>query len=266
MGWRPRNEWTGPDYRWVDAEKFVERGERVIPIQRERNAQLEKRLNEQNTQIAEMREIMAQQLERTRRAEQIGYKRAMRELEAKKADAVRNADPVEVAKIDAEIRDMGPDPVFEQQQQRTQQQPPPRQQQQNQPDPAVVDWVDDNPWVTQNPAAWDMAVVTLNRVQAERPRASLEEQLQEVKRRVMPLFVTDAAPRDDRRNNPPAVSRSQQGPTNNRVRPRSFEAMPIEVQRQYDKEKRALAGKGKELTKAEFSEYYWEQFAEDGTV
>jgi len=264
MGWRPRNEWTGPDYRWVDAKTFVERGERIIPVQRERNAALEKRIQEQQGQISEMRDMMAQQIERTRRAEQIGYKRAMRELEAQKAEAVRNADPVAVARVDEQIRDMGPDPLLEQ---RVQQPAPQPQQQQNTPDPIVVDWVDDNPWVTQNPAAWDMAVVTLNRVRAERPRTSLEEQLAEVKKRVMPLFVQDAgSSAPSRRDAPAAVARSQSAGVSTRVQPRTFAAMPLEVQKQYEKEKRVLHGKGKELTREEFAEYYWDQFPVDDGV
>ena len=77
----------------------------------------------------------------------------------------------------------------------------------------------------------------------------------------MPLFNNGGAP--SRRDAPPTVSRSGSAPPS-RVQPRTFDAMPDDVKRQFEKEKRMLQGKGDALSKEEFATYYWEQFPEDG--
>jgi hypothetical protein len=262
LGWRPKEQWRGDEKRWVDAETFVQRSQGWLPMVQQRNQEMSRDLAAAKSEITELRDIMAQQLDRQRRAEQIGYKRAMRELEQRKAEAISNADAAEVARVDQEIRDMGPEPAKEPS-------PPVRQAtaqpQGQQADPVVVEWVQRNPWVTADPTAWDMAVSTLNRVQAAAPGAALNDHLSEVERRIKKLFVQEEPVQQtrERRADPPAVARSGNSGTRTSVQPRSFDAMPANVRAQYAKEVRALDGKGKPLTKEEFAEYYFEQFPEE---
>lgn len=264
MGWRPREEFRGPDHKWVDAETFVERGESWVPYLKERNGYFERTVQSQQKEIDELKGMIAEGNERLRRSEQIGYKRAMRELEARKAEAISNADQQEVRRVEAEIQELGPEPKP------TEQTPAaPRVA------PEVTEWVENNPWVRESRRSWQMAVDELTEVQKERPFLPLSDALAEVKRRVMPLFVRDAAPRQDhdngaaeepvRRNNPSPVTRSGSVNGRSRVAPRSFEAMPENVKAQYEKERRVLEGKGQPLSKEEYASYYWEQFPEDGT-
>lgn len=265
-GWRPKEQWKGDPNRWVDAETFMRYSDGNYGVLMERNRRMESRITEQSQQLTEMRDMMAQQVDRMRRAETVGYNKAKRELEAQRQEAIRNADVPAVQRIDEEIQELGPDPkVVAAEEARRQQ-----NQQASQPDPVVVDWVEANPWVTANASAWDMAVVTLNRVRAEIPNAPLATQLAEVKRRVMPIFNREATRQADagdaggapsRRDAPPTVSRSGSAPAP-RVQPRTFDAMPDDVKKQYEKEKRVLQGKGEPLTKEEFATYYWEQYEE----
>jgi len=264
-GWRPLEQWKGDPNRWVDAETFMRYSDGNYGVLMERNRRMESRITEQSQQISEMRDIMVQQNERMRRAETVGYNKAKRELETQKQEAIRNADAIEVQRIDQEIEQLGPDPKVQAEVERRNEAARAQQ-----PDPVVTDWVQENPWVTANAAAWDMAVVTLNRVRAEQPRSDLATQLAEVRRRVMPLFHREAPRQADdgngsgapsRRDAPPTVSRSGAAPVT-RVQPRTWDAMPDDVKRQYEKEKRALQGKGEPLSKEEFATYYWEQFEE----
>lgn len=262
MGWRPREEFRGPDHKWVDAEEFVERGESWVPYLKERNSYFERTVQTQQKEIDELKGMIAEGNDRLRRSEQIGYKRAMRELEQRKSEAIANADPVEVRRVEAEIQELGPEPKPAQQAAQANQRPAPE----------VTEWVENNPWVRQTGRAWRMAVEELNEVQRDAPMMPLADQLAEVKKRIMPLFVRDAARAENgadepgaRRNNPPPVNRSGSvGGRSSRVAPRSFEAMPDNVRAQYEKEKRVLDGKGQPLTKEEYASYYWEQFPEDG--
>lgn len=262
MGWRPREEFRGPDSKWVDAETFVERGESWVPYLKERNGYFERTVQSQQKEIDDLKGMIAEGNERLRRSEQIGYKRAMRELEARKAEAISNADQQEVRRVEAEIQELGPEPK------------PPETPAQPRVAPEVSEWVENNAWVRESRRSWQMAVDELTEVQKERPFLPLSDALAEVKRRIMPLFVRDTGRREDsdgaddppaRRNNPPPVNRSGSVSGRSRAAPRSFEAMPDNVKAQYDKERRVLDGKGQPLSKEEYASYYWEQFPEDGT-
>jgi hypothetical protein len=177
MGWRPREEFRGPDARWVDAATFVERGDSWVPFLQERNKFFERTVETQQREIDDLKGMIAEGNDRLRRSEQIGYKRAMRELEARKAEAISNADPQEVRRVEQEIQELGPEPKASQQ----------PAQQKPKIDPIAAEWVANNPWVREDSLAWETAEKMLNRVQAAMPGISLEEQLAEVKRRVMPM-------------------------------------------------------------------------------
>jgi DNA-binding ferritin-like protein len=43
-GWVPQEEWNGPDDKWVDAQKFVEKGEQINPILRKKVSRLEEQM------------------------------------------------------------------------------------------------------------------------------------------------------------------------------------------------------------------------------
>jgi hypothetical protein len=60
LGWRSKEEYRGPEDRWVAPEEFVRRGEEVLPIvksqlerERERVAALERQMNEQQRLVDE---------------------------------------------------------------------------------------------------------------------------------------------------------------------------------------------------------------------
>ncbi|NIR14377.1 MAG: hypothetical protein GWN86_10690, partial [Desulfobacterales bacterium] len=40
QGWAPKEEWRGPEDQWVDADTFLERGQKNNAILRERNEKL----------------------------------------------------------------------------------------------------------------------------------------------------------------------------------------------------------------------------------
>lgn len=282
MGWVPRERWTSTK-TWVDAPEFVRYAEQRLPVQ---NAQL-RALEERNRVLESEREqdraAIAQAVASIRRSEQIGYKRAMQELRQRREEAVIRGDATAFRATEQEMQELGappPDPVAAAPQAPAQPATPP-------PDPIVIGWVQRNPWFQSDPYANVAAVKALDIVRREFPNDSLDEQLNEVERRVRRKFNNDfegqprpePAPRGNgdgrevrvtehdagntRRQAPPMVHGSSASPSPRRPNPRSFEAMPQNVKDQFERQKRMMAGKGEPLTKEEWARYYYEQFEEE---
>lgn len=97
QGWRPKEEWRGPDDKWVDAKTFVERGEKIAPIQAERIEALTRELAETKKTIAGFADWRS-------KVEKDAYERAMRDIKARQREAVRTMDEeaFEKAEKDAE--------------------------------------------------------------------------------------------------------------------------------------------------------------------
>lgn len=267
MGWAPRHKFRGDPDRWVDADEFIERGEQMLPLALERNKVLDRTVQTLQRQIDEQGNSIAKLVETSRRAEQVGYKRAMRELVAKREAAVEAGDKEGFRAAEAEIRDLGPEPEA----------PPPPQQRQQQPavDPAVTAWVGRNRWFDSDPIARNAAIAALDVVQRQYPNDTMEEHLAEVEAQMREAFprhfpaarrrAADPPP-DDGGEGEPATRRDQRAPLVSRsgtapsrpAGPRSFEALPQEAKREYERQAKAMAGKGKPFTKQEYAEYYWE--------
>src|SRR5215472_907386 len=77
MGWRPRNEFRGEPERWMEADEFVERGERMLPVLQERNRAADRTIVDLQQQIQAQGETLNTMLASARKAEQVGYRRAM---------------------------------------------------------------------------------------------------------------------------------------------------------------------------------------------
>lgn len=58
MGWVNKEEWEGPEDKWVDAKSFVEKGESVLPILRANNKRLKKDLLTRDKEISTLKESM----------------------------------------------------------------------------------------------------------------------------------------------------------------------------------------------------------------
>jgi len=95
QGWVPKDEFRGGEDKWIDAKSFVERGETIVPIMRERNEHLEKEIREMKESFKEFSEFHRQTEERT-------YQKALKEIEERKLAAVEMANKVEYESAEAE--------------------------------------------------------------------------------------------------------------------------------------------------------------------
>lgn len=276
MGWRPRESYRGPPDKWVDADEYVERGERMMPLLQERNRTLDRTVQSLQTQLSEQGQTLATIVASTRRAEEAGYRRAKRELEERRARAVAAGDTQEFAAVQREIDEL---PAPEAPPPKTTPAPNGGANPAPAQNPVVAAWVARNRWFNASKAANSWAIGMMADLEAEDPTATIEENLAEVSRRAKNVFPElfpaprrtapppeeteeEQEQRQERRANTrreaaPLVSASSSAPPR-RPGPRSFEAMPLEVRREFDRQVKMMDGKGEPLTKEEFARYYWE--------
>lgn len=288
MGWRPREEFRGDAERWLPADQFVERGERMLPLLQERNRAADRTIVELQQQVRQQGETLETMLASTRRAEQAGYRRAMQELNQQRVKAVEMGDTAAFQAVEQAMRELGPPPP---EPPPARQAPPQGQQQPNQ-DPVIQAWVRSNPWFTTDNVANVAMIAAMQHEERINPSGSVEQHLldaeavirrrfpehfprarttngtgqQQQSRERRPLHVQFDEEEDNEeepvaqpvRRQAAPVSRSNDGPATRRINPHSFEAMPRDVQSQYDRQRKMLEGKGEPLTKEEFARYYWE--------
>jgi len=53
LGWLPKDQYRGPEDKWIDADAFVERGEQVMPFLRKANERLERQLQERDQRVTQ---------------------------------------------------------------------------------------------------------------------------------------------------------------------------------------------------------------------
>jgi len=139
-GWKPQEEWDGDPDDWVDAKTFNQRGEYLERIKSQSSLikKIEKKLGEQEKTIKELAEY-------NRNIATIEREKALKELKNLKKEALDLADHDKVIEIDDRIAEL-------QQQAKQQQQQEIQEKQEPELDPAVVDWIEENPWYENDPA------------------------------------------------------------------------------------------------------------------
>jgi hypothetical protein len=88
MGWRPKTEFTGNDEDWKGAGAFI------------KDAELFSSLKKQDNQLKELRSVVEELRSHLTKADQAGYTRAIKELEAQRKTAMENFDIDALTKAD----------------------------------------------------------------------------------------------------------------------------------------------------------------------
>ena len=257
-GWRPKEEYSGPADRWVDAKTFNERAERELPIMRERFKKLDSafakqeleltatksQVTEANVRIKETTDVLLEVREMAKQAEDRAYNRAMRELKEQERRAVETSDVAAYDRIKYEQDQLARDRAVA---------PPARQ-----PDPVVAPpapvgppanpvidgWIADNPWFKSDAVLNVFAIDMDSAVQREHPEFSLIEKLNEVKRRTVDKFPEKFG--NTRRAAPPAVLQSSAPAPRNKTK--GVKDLPREFQEAFAKFKKQMP----DYTEAEY--------------
>ncbi len=140
QGWKPKEDWNDPDKPWVDAQTFVEKGERIAGIARSRadkeRVQFESRIASLERKNKEFGEYQRGITEREREKSD----RLLSEVEALR-DAAADADDLKAfAKHNKDIESI-----------RQVQSPPPNNERQaNGENPLAQAWLINNDWYNNN--------------------------------------------------------------------------------------------------------------------
>ena len=183
QGWVPKEEFRGDPAKWRDANEFIRVGEQELPVLRERNRDLTRKLSEfeqrSKDELARIERMGTIALQR-QRDDLIGrYEAAMR-------DAVNNADLQRYDQLKADryqaVNEF--DRSVNEQINPQPRQPP---QQQSVP-PEVVDWANKNQSIMNDPVLNMQLQAEHVRILAETPGLSLTENLNQAKAAVASRF------------------------------------------------------------------------------
>jgi len=131
QGWVPKEEFSGPEDKWTDAENFVKRGKEINAILRKDNEFLKREVSDMKSTMMEFKKFHAE-------TEKRAYERAMADLRDQKKEAISTGDGEKVLQIDDAIDELKSARQVEKAQ------PAP------QPDPEFVMWSEENRWYTND--------------------------------------------------------------------------------------------------------------------
>lgn len=178
MGWRPQEEFRGPEDKWVDAETFVKKTETDVPVLRER-------LRHYDRQIAEMQQAMRQQTEVMRSQAERAKQAQLRAIKQAQAKAISEGDSDAWRQLDNQYEQLReaqiPVPQY---------QPPPPDR-----DPEFQSWASQNNWYTQDPSMRAYADKIGELVKEQNPNLVGQEFLNAVTKEVKTRFADRFTPR-----------------------------------------------------------------------
>jgi hypothetical protein len=185
QGWRPKDEYRGPEDKWVDADAFLKRSDEELPVMRER-------LRKQDRDLADLKGTVAKFAEHHARVEKVAYERAMAEVKKQRREAlaIGDADGFEAAEERlAELKEVKPAAT--------------QKEAAKEIAPEVQTWVEANPWFQTDARLAKYAEQVCGELQSEDPTRELSDILKEVAREVKGRFPEKFA--NAKRAAPPAV-------------------------------------------------------------
>lgn len=236
QGWKPEEEWQGDKSKWMPAEQFLEVGQKVHKVQRDRMTR----------QLAEQREVIEQMRQSLSKVEERGYARALEDVAKKQRQAaeVGDVDAFDAAEVDrTRILKERAEAIRE-----------------NQPapptiDPEFEDWKVENPWFDEDPDMEAYARGVSTQIQLEYHTKGQviggRKLYDEVGKRTKKIFAAKFT--NPRREEPSSVEGGK--PSGGKKGGKTFDDLPIEAKRAYEKFERQIAG----FTKEEYlKNYVWE--------
>jgi len=229
-GWVPQSDWKGPPERWVDAQKFVERGEQFFPFVQaklkkslDKIDQLEATVGELRTGNEEFRRFHETALAKQKRE----HEETIASLEAARSKAVTEGDGEAFAKAEKDLQEARKQPVAATAAAKT-----------GIP-PDVQAWMTENPWYTTDRQLKAITDGLSDDLAAEQPnlkgRPFLDELAKRVKTVAPQKFTTQR----------PVTTEGHNGGGSSK-KDRSYEALPAEAKAACDKFVKNIPGFTKE--------------------
>ena len=192
LGWRPKEEFRGPQDKWLPADAFVEKVQTEVPVLRERlrtqdaiQQRMESELRETKRLAKEQGEALKELLDRTRGAEDRGWEYTRASVKAEMRKAAAEADLNRYAHLEQELEHLEANkPARKPAQPQTDDPVRTPNGADAPPDPAVAAWVRDNAWFTLDRKLHrEAAAIELNILEDE-PHLSTPDRLAKVSEEV----------------------------------------------------------------------------------
>ena len=169
QGWVPKDQYNGPEDKWVDADTFVKKGKEINALLRKDNDFLKREVAEMKSTMMEFKKFHAE-------TEKRAYDRAMADLRDQKKEAISQGDGDRVLQIEDAMDDLKSS------------KPIPQATVAPQPDPTFTQWSEENKWYAndaQLKAEADMIGEVLKR---QNPNMLGQDFLDEVTTRVKRMY------------------------------------------------------------------------------
>ena len=212
QGWRPEDEFKGSG-KWVDAKTYLERADHEIPILRSQLKNLDKKLEERDRTVVEMKDLMFKNVE-------LAYERAKKDLSEKAQVAKKDYDfdTYDTAMKDLKELEKATPVKVEQPQQGV--------------DHEVMEWINSpkNSWFKEDYDLGKKAEDFYGRLEKLNPELTTTEKLKKTER-----YIMEKHP--DKFGEPakPAYNPVESGVNGTAKKPsRSYDAIPSEIRQFYD--------------------------------
>jgi hypothetical protein len=137
MGWVPKEDFRGDEERWVEAETFLERGENIMPILKERLSKFEKENKETAAKLEKATKDLETFVAHHKQTYKRAYDNAFRDLKDKQREAVTAGDTDAYDKLQQEYEDLQKEVDDLREQQAPTESPE---------SPVFREWLAENPW------------------------------------------------------------------------------------------------------------------------
>jgi len=250
MGWTPREQFRGDPDRFVDADKFVERAETELPILLERNRTLDRKLTATQSQLtglqgelSEVKTVLVEFRDFASKSEERAYNKAKMELLEAQRTAVAAADVAGYDRAQKDLDDL----------EKTKVKTTPVVEKPEVKEPGVPVEVrqfvaDNNAWYDKDPELTADAIALHDSVHKQHPDWTLEENLKEVKRKLIrmhPEKLEVLDPQASKREKPSTTTVSGQRETlgsGNRTKAKGYNDLPEDAKKACDRFVKQIAG------------------------
>jgi hypothetical protein len=174
MGWVPEEEWKGDKAQWRGAEEFVNRGEKIVPILKDRLGKTEERLSKTEE---DLQMVIKLNREEVNRARQEGYEKAkakynkdLQELQVEEIEAVSEADTKKYAEIQQKKAQL------------KEPEKPAEEPTQTEPSPVFKEWHKKNPWYEKDEVLTRYSMALVPDIRNQHPEYNEEQFFAEIDR------------------------------------------------------------------------------------
>lgn len=235
MGWVSQEEWKGDPEKWRPAEEFVERGENIIPILKDRVNKLEEELKMSlKLNKAEIEAVKKATLEQAKK----DYEKELNELRKQKFEAVQSGDVEEYAKIEQQEKKLKPP-----------EEPKPQE------TPVFAEWKNKNAWYGSEADLTDWAEFVAAKIHKENPnmeeRAFYESVAQRVKAQFPDKFT------NPNREMPDMAEGGGAKPSGGKKK--NWSDLPDSAKSAYARLAKKFEAKGRKLDKDAYVKEYFEE-------